>query len=70
MRVHLAREHAPELEDLELLRDAFDELDDVREGVGILLLARELVQLASFVERLPDLVQRRNDGLELGPLAS
>jgi hypothetical protein len=69
VRVHLAREHAPKLEHLELLRDAFDELDDVRESVGILLRARQLVQLGSFVERLPDLVQRRNDGLEVGPLA-
>ena len=31
---------------------------------------RELVELAGFVERLLDAVQRRDDGLELGALAA
>ena len=70
MRVHLAREHAAELEQLELLGDACDLADDVGERARVLLLARELVQLAGFVERLLDAVQRRDDGLELGALAA
>ena len=36
----------------------------------VLLFARELVELAGFVERLLDAVQRRDDGLELGALAA
>jgi hypothetical protein len=35
-----------------------------------LLLGRELVQLAALVERLLDAIQRLDDSLELGALAS
>ena len=70
VRVHLAGEHAPELEHLELLGDAVDLADDVVERARILLFARELMQLACLVERLLDAVQRRDDGFELGALAA
>jgi hypothetical protein len=70
VRVHLAREHAAELESLELLRQALDLADDVAERAGVFFLARELVQLAGFVERLLDAVQSRDDGFELGALAA
>jgi hypothetical protein len=69
VRVHLAREHAPELEHFELLRHACHLADDVRQRAGVLLFARELVQLGGFVERLLDFVQSRDDALELGALA-
>jgi hypothetical protein len=70
VRVHLAREHAAELESFELLRQAFDLANDVAERAGVLLLARELVQLAGFVERLLDAVQSSDDGFEPGALAT
>jgi len=44
--------------------------DHVAERALVLLLARELIQLASLVERLLDAVQRRDDSLELGALAA
>jgi hypothetical protein len=44
--------------------------DDVVERARVLLLGRELVQLAGFVERLFDAIQRRDDGFQLGALAS
>ena len=47
-----------------------DLADDVAERARVLFLARELVELAGFVERLLDAVQRRDDGLELGALAA
>jgi hypothetical protein len=46
------------------------QLDDVLDGALVLRLDRELVQLAGFVERLLDAVQRRDDGFELGALAA
>jgi hypothetical protein len=70
VRVHLAREHAAELEQLELLRQVADLANDVTERARVLFLARELVKLAGFVEGLVDAVQRRDDGLELGALAA
>jgi hypothetical protein len=70
VRVHLAREHAAELEHLELFRQVLDLADDVAERVGIIFLARELVKLARLVERSLDAVQRGNDGVELGALAA
>jgi hypothetical protein len=70
VRVHLAREHAAELEHLELFRQVLDLADDVAERAGVFFLARELVQLAGLVERLLDSAQRRNDGLELGTLSA
>ena len=66
MRVHLAGEHAPELEQLELLGHALNLTDDVVERARILLFGRELVKLAGLVERLLDPIQRRDDGFELG----
>jgi hypothetical protein len=70
VRVHLAGEHAAELEHLELFRQVRDLADDVAERVGIIFLARELVKLARLVERPLDAVQRGNDGFELGALAA
>jgi hypothetical protein len=49
VRVHLAREHAAELEQLELLRQAFDLPDDIAERAGVFFFASELVQLAGLV---------------------
>jgi hypothetical protein len=40
--------------------------DQVREQRGVVFLARERVQLRSLAERLVDLAQRADDGLELG----
>jgi hypothetical protein len=68
--VHLAREHAAELEHLELLRQALDLPDEIAERAFVLFLARELVQLAGLVERLLDAAQRRDDAFELGALAA
>jgi len=70
VRVHLAREHAAELEYLELLRQIFDLADDVAERARVFFFASELVQLAGFVERLLDAVQSGDDGFELGALAA
>jgi hypothetical protein len=69
VRVHLAGEHAPELEHLELLRHALDLPYDVAESARVLLFARELVQLAGFIERFFDAIEGRDDGFELGALA-
>jgi hypothetical protein len=69
VRVHLAGEHSPELEHLELLRHALDLAYDVAESARVLLFTREVVQLAGFSERFFDAVQRRDDGFELGALA-
>jgi hypothetical protein len=44
--------------------------NDVAERAGIVFLARELVQLARFVERLLDAAQSGDDGFELGALAA
>jgi hypothetical protein len=68
--VHLAREHAAELETFDLLGLAFDEIDDVLESAFVLFLGRQLVELAGLVERLLDAIQGSNDGLELGALAA
>jgi hypothetical protein len=70
VRVHLPREHAAKLEQLELFREVLDLADDVAERAGVIFLARELVQLASLVERPLDAVQRCDDGLELGALSA
>jgi hypothetical protein len=68
VRVHLAREHAAELEGLDLLGLALDEIDDVLESALVLLLGGELVQLAGLIEGLLDAIQRRDDAVELGAL--
>jgi len=70
MRVHLASEHAAELEDLELLGHPLDEIDDVLESALVLLFDGKLAELACLVERLLDAVQRRDDGFELGALTT
>jgi phosphate uptake regulator len=70
VRIHLAREHAAELEQLELLREVFDLADEIVERARVFFLARELVELAGLVERLLDAVQRGDDGLELRALAA
>jgi hypothetical protein len=70
VRVHFAREHAAELEHLELLRQVLDLPHDVAERARVVFLARKLVQLAGFVERLLDAVQSCDDGFELGALAA
>ena len=70
VRVHLAREHAAELEHLELFRQVLDLTDDIVERARVFFLARELVELAGLVERLLDAVQRPDDGFELGALSA
>jgi hypothetical protein len=70
VRVHLAREHALELEQLELLGDALDLADDVGERARVLLFARELLELVGFVERFRDAVESGDYGFELGALAA
>jgi hypothetical protein len=44
--------------------------DDVVDGARVLLFGCELVELAGLVERLLDAIQRRDDGFELGALAT
>jgi hypothetical protein len=70
VRVHLAREHTLELEQLELLGDALDLADDVGERVVVLLLACECLELIGLVQRLGDAIERGDDALELGALAA
>jgi len=70
VRVHLAREHAAELEQLELLREARDLPGEIAERALVLFLACEVVQLAGLVERLLDAVQGRDDAFELCALAA
>jgi hypothetical protein len=70
VRVHRTREHALELEPLELARDTLDLTDQIRERRRVALLARELVQLGGFLERLADAPERADDGLERCALAS
>jgi hypothetical protein len=70
MGIHLAGEHAAELEPLDLRRNALNQACKVGEGAGVLLFARQLEQLGRFVERLIDVANRGDDRLELGALAA
>jgi hypothetical protein len=70
VRVHLAGEHSREFEALDFLRVAFDLADHVVQGVLILLLGRELVQLGRLAERLVDAAESADDLLERGALAA
>jgi hypothetical protein len=68
MRVHFARKHAAELEELDLLRHGLDHADDIVDRAGVRFLLRELVELGGLVETLLDAVQGCDDGVELGAL--
>jgi hypothetical protein len=70
VRVHLAREHAPELEPRDLGSDSVYLADQVGEQRRVVFLAREPVQLLSLAERLVDAAQRADDALELRALAA
>jgi hypothetical protein len=54
VRVHLAGEHAPELERLDLPRDALHLTDHVLQRALVGFLACELCKLGRFVQRLVD----------------
>jgi hypothetical protein len=69
MCIHLAGEHAAELERLDLPRDALHLTDHVAQRALVGFLAGELRELRSFVERLVDATQRPDDGFELRALA-
>jgi hypothetical protein len=68
--VHLAGEHAPELEPLDFLRYALDLSGEIGQRPSILFLARELVELGRLAKRLVDPVQRADYALELRALAA
>jgi hypothetical protein len=70
VRVHLAGEHAAELEPLVLLAHAAELTDHVSERGVVLLLDGELVQLRRFVERLAHAIEPVDHGFELGALAA
>jgi hypothetical protein len=70
VRIHLACEHAAELEQLELSGYGLDLSDHVTQRARVLLLGRELVKLAGLIQRLLDALQRRDDRLELGTLSA
>jgi hypothetical protein len=70
VRVHLAREHAAKLENLDFPGHTLDGIDDVLESAVVLFLGRQLAELAGLVERLLDAIQSGDDSLELGALAA
>jgi hypothetical protein len=70
VRVHLAGEHAAELERLDLPRDALHLTDDVVQRALVGFFTRELGELRGFVERPVDAAECRDDGFELCALAS
>jgi hypothetical protein len=67
--IHLAGEHAAELERLDLSLDAQHLADHVVQRALVGFLARELGQLRGFVERLVDAAERPDDGFELRAFA-
>ncbi len=70
VRVHLAREHAPELELVDLLAHAFDVgLDGARRRLVLFALG-QLEQLAGLAEARAQLVEHVDDALELGAFAA
>jgi hypothetical protein len=70
VRVHLAGEHAAELEPLEVLADSAELADHVAERGVVIFLDGERVQLRGLVQRLADAVELVDDGFELGALAA
>jgi len=69
VRIHLAGEHAAELERLDLACDALHLTDDVVQRAVVGFLASELGELGGFVERLVDAAKRCDDGFQLAALA-
>jgi hypothetical protein len=69
VRIHLAREHALELELLDVLLDGGEVALHIAHGRFVVLLDREVQQLAGIAEAVADCVQRGDDGIELGALA-
>jgi hypothetical protein len=67
--VHLAGEHAAELERLDLSLDALHLTDHVVQRALVGFLARQRGELRGFVERLVDAAQRPDDGVELRAFA-
>jgi hypothetical protein len=67
--VHLVREHAADLEPLDVVRDPLCLLLDVLERRFVALLAGEFVQLVGIAQRGLDPVERVDDGLERCALA-
>jgi hypothetical protein len=70
VRVHLAREHALEFELLHLGIDVAEVGLDRARGALVVLAFREIEQLAGFGQPLAQLVERGDDGVELGALAA
>ena len=70
VRVHLAREHAAELEALELLRDASDLTDHVGERVLSCSSAASSCSSRGLAERFVDAPERADDGFERRALAA
>jgi hypothetical protein len=69
VRVHLAREHALEFELLHLGVDAAEVGLDRARGAFVVLGLREVEQLAGLGQSVAQLVEGRDDGVELGALA-
>jgi hypothetical protein len=69
VRVHLAGEHAAELERFDLPRDTLHLTDHVVQRALVGFLAGELGELGGLVERPVDAAERRDDCFELGAFA-
>jgi hypothetical protein len=68
--VHLAREHATELELADALLEAGQVGGDGTDGGRVVLVGRELQQIGGVVEPGVQLLDRDDDGLERGALAA
>jgi hypothetical protein len=66
--VHLAGEHAPELEALDARFEAAQVALDFRGGIRIVFLDREREQFARVLQAVRDLVEPGYDLLQPGPL--
>jgi hypothetical protein len=70
VRVHLAREHALELELGHFAVDAAEVVLDRLRRARVRLGLRQVEQFTRLGQPLPQLVERRDDAFELGPLAA
>jgi hypothetical protein len=70
MAVHLAREHALELERLDVLLEGRRVTLDVGDEAALALGLREVQQLERAGDAVPDPVELAGDGGELGALAT
>jgi hypothetical protein len=64
VRVHLAIEHASELELADLRLDGAEVSDDVAQGRFVVVVGRQRIQLARIVETAAELVECPDDALE------